>query len=318
MSETKRRLLPMLGHTNGKRSAVTCALKCDNACSSAVCNTSSNNYFRDIVSNELSRRSAMGVGAVGALTLLVGTNVPGLTPGGAPLAPAVAMKGGAAKGKLKFTPIDPVDALVDDVTVPDGFSWRPLIRWGDPMFRNSPDFDANNQTAAAQALQFGYNCDYTDILDLPGSKDRRAVLFANHEYTNENIMFPPDMDPAEARAVGQAAHGLSVVELERKNKAKPWKYVQGGRLNRRFLNDTAYELTGPAAGSNLVKTVDDPEGRTIRGTLGNCAGGTTPWGTILSGEENFNGYFVSPGTSDSDRRYGLTSSPTARGWEIDE
>jgi secreted PhoX family phosphatase len=67
-----------------------------------------------------------------------------------------------------------------------------------------------------------------------------------------------------------------------------------------------------------VRTIDDPAGRTILGTLGNCAGGTTPWGTILSGEENFNGYFVSAGTSAGDRRYGLGSKPTARGWEIDE
>ena len=51
MTETTRRLLPMLGHTKGKRSAVTCALKCDNACSDAVCNTSRNTYFRDIVSS---------------------------------------------------------------------------------------------------------------------------------------------------------------------------------------------------------------------------------------------------------------------------
>ncbi|HAP89226.1 MAG TPA: phosphatase, partial [Arthrobacter bacterium] len=56
----------------------------------------------------------------------------------------------------------------------------------------------------------------------------------------------------------------------------------------------------------------------IKGTLGNCSGGTTPWGTILSGEENFNGYFVSPGTSASDKRYGLTSSSTARKWELDD
>ena len=318
MSDTKRRLLPMLGHTNGKRSAVTCALKCDNACASAVCNTSSNNYFRDIVSNELSRRSVMGAGAVGALTMLIGANAPQLAPGGTGIAPAVAMKRHGGKGKLKFTPIDPVDALVDDFTVPEGFAWRPVIRWGDPLFRGAPAFDANNQSAAAQAQQFGYNCDYTDIVEIPGSKGRRAVLFANHEYTNESIMFPPELPAGEVRAIARAAHGLSVVQLERKNKNAPWSYIVGAGLNRRYLLDTPYELTGPAAGSEFVKTIDDPAGRTILGTLGNCAGGTTPWGTILSGEENFNGYFITPGMSDADRRYGLTSRPTGRAWETDE
>ncbi|MEC5179281.1 PhoX family protein [Arthrobacter sp. CG_A4] len=313
-------LLPMLGHTKGKRSAVTCALKCDNACSGEVCNTSSNSYFRDIASATMSRRAALGFGAAGALAVAFGGALTSaesaVADGGPGLAPAA--KNGYGKSRLKFTAIAPVDAAVDAVTVPEGFTWQPVIRWGDPLFKDTPDFDLQRQTAAAQAGQFGYNNDYTDILELPGSQGRRAVLFANHEYTNESIMFPATMPAEEVRAIGAAAHGLSVVELERKNKNKPWAYVRGAKLNRRYLNNTAYELTGPAAGSPLVRTKADPAGRTILGTLGNCAGGTTPWGTILSGEENFNGYFVSPGTSAGDKRYGLTSKATARKWELDD
>lgn len=323
MSETTGRtfpLLPMLGHTKGKRSAVTCALKCDNACAGDVCNTSANGYFRDIASTAMSRRAALGLGAAGALAIVLGGAVTGsetaVADGGQGLSNAA--KKGFAKSKLQFTAIKPVDASVDAFTVPEGFDWKPVIRWGDPLFADSPAFDLNNQTAAAQARQFGYNNDYTDILPVPGSKDRRAVLFSNHEYTNENIMLPKDFDAAEARAIGRAGHGLAVVELERKNKNKPWSYVQGAPLNRRFLTDTVYELTGPAAGSNLVKTIDDPAGRWIKGTLGNCAGGTTPWGTILSGEENFNGYFTAAGTSAADKRYGLTDKATSRQWELDE
>ncbi|MEV7606522.1 PhoX family phosphatase [Paenarthrobacter sp. NPDC089322] len=323
MSETTGRtfpLLPMLGHTKGKRSAVTCALKCDNACSGDVCNTSSNGYFRDIAATAMSRRAALGLGAAGALAIVLGGAVTGtdsaVADGGQGLSNAA--KKGFEKSKLQFTAIKPVDASVDAFTVPEGFDWKPIIRWGDPLFSDSPAFDLHAQTAAAQARQFGYNNDYTDILPIPGSKDRRAVLFANHEYTNEKIMLPKDFDAKETRAIGRAGHGLTVVELERKNKNQPWSYVQGAPLNRRFLTDTTYELTGPAAGTNLVKTIDDPEGRWIKGTLGNCAGGTTPWGTILSGEENFNGYFAAPGTSDGDKRYGITPTATARGWELDE
>ncbi|MEZ2388284.1 PhoX family phosphatase [bacterium RCC_150] len=321
MPESNRKfaLLPMLGHTKGKRSPVTCALKCDNACSGDVCNTSSNGYFRDIASEAVSRRAALGLGAAGALAVVLsGLGAPekAVADGGPGL--AAAAKAGFDKAKLKFTPIKPVDAAVDAFTVPDGFAWQPIIRWGDPLFADSPAFDLNGQTAAAQARQFGYNNDYTDILPIPDSKDRRAVLFTNHEYTNENIMFPASTPAADARAIGRAAHGLTVVELERKNKNKPWNYVKGAALNRRFLTDTVYELTGPVAGTELVKTIDDPSGSKINGTLGNCSGGTTPWGTILSGEENFNGYFVSPGTSASEKRYGLTSKATARQWELDE
>ncbi|WP_461172186.1 PhoX family phosphatase [Arthrobacter sp. Z1-9] len=320
MSETTARkftLLPMLGHTKGKRSAVTCALKCDNACAGDVCNTSSNSYFRDIASATMSRRAALGFGAAGALAVVLGSAV--TSPESASAAGlSKAVKEGFGKSKLQFTAIPSIDAAVDAVTVPEGFTWQPVIRWGDPIFNDAPEFDLNNQTAAAQEKQFGYNNDYTDILEIPGSKGRRAVLFSNHEYTNENIMFPATMPADQMRAVGAAAHGLSVVELERKNKNKPWTYVKGAELNRRFLNNTVYELTGPAAGSSLLKTAEDPAGRFIKGTLGNCAGGTTPWGTILSGEENFQGYFVGKGTSAGDKRYGITSKPTARQWELDE
>ena len=317
-SGRKFSLLPMLGHTKGKRSPVTCALKCDNACSGEVCNSSSNDYFRDIASATMSRRSALGFGAAGALAVVFGNAVTSAEPaaaGGPGL--AAAAKDGFGKSKLQFTAIAPVDAAVDAFTVPAGYTWQPIIRWGDPLFNDSPAFDVDRQSAAAQARQFGYNNDYTDILPLD-AKNRRAVLFTNHEYTNENIMVPAGFDAVETRAIGRAAHGLTVVELERKNTNQPWNYVKGAALNRRFLTDTDYELTGPAAGSALVSTVADPAGRTIKGTLGNCSGGTTPWGTILSGEENFNGYFVSAGTSASDKRYGLTSKPTARQWELDD
>ncbi|WP_427172246.1 PhoX family protein [Arthrobacter sp. 92] len=322
MPETTGRkfaLLPMLGHTKGKRSPVTCALKCDNACSGEVCNTSTNSYFRDIASATLSRRAALGFGAAGALAVVLGslTSPEGAVADGGP-GLAAAAKDGFGKSRLQFNAIAPVDSAVDALTVPEGFTWQPVIRWGDPLFDDAPDFDLDKQTAAAQSRQFGYNNDYTDILPIEGSKDRRAVLFTNHEYTNENIMLPATFDAAETRAIGRAAHGLTVVELERKNKNKPWNYVKGAPLNRRYLSDTTYELTGPAAGSALVTTVADPSGRAIKGTLGNCSGGTTPWGTILSGEENFNGYFVSAGTSAADKRYGLTSKPTARQWELDD
>jgi secreted PhoX family phosphatase len=322
ISGRKFALLPMLGHTKGKRSPVTCALKCDNACAGDVCNTSSNSYFRDIASTTLSRRAALGFGAAGALAVVLGGAVTSsekaVADGGTGL--SAAAKNGFDQGasKLQFTAIPAVASDVDALTVPAGFTWQPVIRWGDPIFKDAPAFELGNQTAAAQERQFGYNNDYSDILEIPGSKGRRALLFANHEYTNENIMFPASMPAEQMRAVGAAAHGLTVVELERKNKNKPWSYVQGAPLNRRYLNSTRYELTGPVAGSNLVKTVADPEGRWINGTLGNCSGGTTPWGTILSGEENFNGYFVAPGTSASDKRYGLTNKATARQWELDD
>ena len=136
-------LLPMLGHTKGKRSPVTCALKCDNACSGEVCNTSSNSYFRDIASTTLSRRAALGFGAAGALAVVLGGSLASsetaVADGGTGLS-AAAKNGYGHTGasKLQFTAIPSVTADVDAVTVPAGFTWQPIIRWGDPIFKDAP------------------------------------------------------------------------------------------------------------------------------------------------------------------------------------
>ena len=315
MPESTRRVflpladqLPMAGHVRGKRSPVTCQLKCANQCLAGVCNTSSNRTFRDIVNAQLSRRSALGLGLAGVVSLSFLGN-----PHRASAAPL--LRGATDDPLLPFTPIAPVHFEADEFTVPEGYSWHPLIRWGDALFADSPAFDALNQTAEAQAKQFGYNNDYTDIIRID---DTHALLFVNHEYTNENIMFPDEQlegDLDRVRRVGLEAHGLSVVELVRPRIAAPWQVVVGGRRNRRFLSSTRYEFTGAAAGSDLLKTEDGPEGTHTTGTFGNCAGGTTPWGTVLSGEENFHSYFRAAGTSEQDQRYGLSDEATVRGWE---
>lgn len=314
--------LPLLmkDHVRGKRSAVTCALKCDNQCSKAVCNTSNNSYLGDIVSAAISRRSLLGGAAASALVIAAGGTqgggqaafaadpaAPNPTIGSAPEAP-----GGS---KLRFTPLAPVNKDVDEFNVPEGYRWEPVIKWGDPLFDDSPEFDWKNQSAEAQAKQFGYNNDYTEIQEIPGSDGLRAVMFVNHEYTNANIMFPEDMPEDERIRITMAAQGLTVVELERKDRKSPYTYVKGGKLNRRFLPTTEYELTGPAAGSDLVKADDDREGCTILGTFANCSGGLTPWGTLLSGEENFHGYFVADENIQSNKRLGIDSEPSVYGFE---
>ena len=217
--------LPLLmkDHVRGKRSAVTCALKCDNQCSKAVCNTSNNSYLGDIVSAAISRRSLLGGAAASALVIAAGGTqgggqaafaadpaAPNPTIGSAPEAP-----GGS---KLRFTPLAPVNKDVDEFNVPEGYRWEPVIKWGDPLFDDSPEFDWDNQSAEAQAKQFGYNNDYTEIQEIPGADGLRAVMFVNHEYTNANIMFPEDMLEDERIRITMAAQGLTVVELERKDR----------------------------------------------------------------------------------------------------
>ncbi|MEI5582755.1 MULTISPECIES: PhoX family protein [unclassified Agromyces] len=309
MAPTELRL-SVADHARGKRSPVTCRLKCADACLGPECNTSSNEHFREIASQAISRRSILGLGVAGAIGLVLGG-----AAGGGGAAPAFAARPGTAG--LAFDPIDPVGRLVDEFTVPSGYRWQPIIRWGDPLFSSIPAFDFDRQAAEAQAGQFGYNNDYLDIIADPSG--RSGVLVTNHEYVNPNLMFAPTSDAGELRRRGEvykAAMGMSVVELERRAVGQPWRYVVDGRRNRRVTVDTVFELTGPAAGTDLVKTAEDPEGRWVKGTLGNCAGGTTPWGTVLSGEENFNGYFAWAADTAEQKRYSATSTTTTdTGWE---
>ncbi|GAB4078574.1 PhoX family protein [Nostocoides australiense] len=293
-----RAALPMAGHTHGNRSPVTCHLRCADACFKPVPNQSTDETFHSIASRALSRRSAM----TGAFVLSVAAATT-LTPESAE----------AAGSNLPFNPIGATPDDVDAVRVPGGYRWQPVIKWGDPLFSGVPALSARGTTPAAQARQFGYNCDYLDIMPDKGSTTR-GILVANHEYTNEDIMFPPGTDARFMARTALAAHGMSVVEISRSGAGAAWKPVRDGRRNRRITGTTPFTMSGPAAGSPLLRTAADPKGRRVHGTLNNCAGGTTPWGTILSGEENWNQYFLCAGTSEKEERYGLGPDGDERMW----
>ncbi|MEU7029234.1 PhoX family protein [Streptomyces sp. NPDC046275] len=318
-----RPLLPLLSNHahGGGRSALTCRYRCGDACFQEVPNTSDNEYVGDVIAGALSRRSLMRAAAVVTVASAAGTalavgNAPaaeahtGLAGQGRPGAPG---KADGARG-LRFTPVAP--NTDDRVTVPAGYSQNVVIRWGEPILRGAPAFDAEKQTAKAQAGQFGYNNDFLSLLPLRGEQHRQ-VLVANHEYTDENLMFR-GYDPAnptrEQVEIAWAAHGLSVVVVQEEHRTGRLTPVTRHHLNRRLTATSEFELTGPAAGSDLVKTSVDPEGRTVLGTLNNCAGGTTPWGTTLHGEENFNQYFAN-GSSGTDKRYGIGTAASERKWE---
>ncbi|WP_222709217.1 PhoX family phosphatase [Nonomuraea sp. C10] len=285
-----RRLLPLLSTPHkGGRSAMTCQFRCGNQCAHDVANTSGNPYFGEVAEQALSRRGVLRAGALGALVAGAG-----VTMGAAP-AMADPGRSGPPRGKggLGFEPVAPNKA--DALTVPKGYRSSAVVRWGDPVLPGAPAFDFDNQTAEAQAMQFGYNCDYVTLFEM---NRNRGLLWVNHEYTDENLMFRGYTDGTAATEeqikIAMAAHGGSVVEVERVRNTGEWKLVTNGRrrYNRRITVSTPMRFSGPAAGSDLLKTAADPKGVKPVGMLNNCAGGTTPWGTVLTAEENFNQYFV--------------------------
>ncbi|MFJ2609603.1 MULTISPECIES: PhoX family protein [unclassified Streptomyces] len=314
-----RKLLPLIGTPSGPhpggRSALTCRYRCGDACFHEVPNTSSNAYVGDVIAGALSRRSMMRAAAVVTVAGAAGSAIVAEAPKA-----TAAERGKPGHGKpkgargLRFAPVAPNTA--DAVTIPDGYRQNVVVRWGDPILRGAPAFDPEHQTGASQAGQFGYNNDFLALLPLPGER-RRQVLVANHEYTDEVLMFrgyDPENPTRQQVEVGWAAHGLGVVVVEEDRRTGALTAVPRHHLNRRATATSEFRLTGPAAGSPLLKTSADPTGRTVLGTLNNCSGGTTPWGTTLHGEENFNQYFAH-GTRSTDKRYGLGTGATERKWE---
>ena len=307
------------------RSSVTCTYKCGNGCFGACENTSDNPYFGDM----MSRRTALKAGSLTVLTVGGGAALSSFAPAAA-AAPAgssgfpgssAANPAHASGVGMQFTPVQPNQR--DEVVTPGGYRQSVLIAWGDPVIEGAPAFDVDNQTADAAAQQFGFNNDFAGLLDHPTDADR-MVYVASHEYTTEPQMHPgydPENPTEEQVKIAWANHGLTVLEVSKVPGGGELKR-EFGPLNRRITASTPFRLTGPAADSDFVRTSADPEGTTVLGTLNNCAGGVTPWGTVLSGEENFNQYFANAGGVADARakasldRLGIPAGASGRRWEL--
>jgi len=236
----------------------------------------------------------------------------------APLA-GCATAGAAGGATLGFKAV--AANTVDRVTVPDGYTAQVLAPWGEPVgvagmpmpaFR----FDAGN-SAEEQALQMGMHHDGIHYYPLDGS--RRGLLCLNHEYTDEGLLHVGGQVPWTLDKVrkSQAAHGIAVVEIERAGDG--WQLVRPSRYARRITANTPVSIGGPAAGHALMKTADDPAGRTVLGTINNCASGKTPWGTYLSGEENWANYFTAADTPTAhEQRWGIRKASWYRWPEFDD
>lgn len=289
---------------------VKCRWACGSKCFVPRLNCSTAPPFETVLARRFDRRQVLR-GAV-ALTLLAAYY----------RAPSGHAAGG--RGALTFQPI--TLNLSDQVTLPEGYASTVLLRWGDPIRRDAPEFSLARQSPEAQAQQFGYNADFVGYFPLPssGPHPTRALLAVNHEYTNPELMFPgyrPGDPELWQMAVEWEAHGVSVVELVRRAHGD-WRVDLASSRNRRVTATTRCELTGPAAGSDWLRTSADPTGTVVAGTLNNCAGGKTPWGTLLTCEENFHQYFGNlAGLSKTDprysihRRYGVPEGESERLWE---
>lgn len=238
-------------------------------------------FFYQLLERRLSRRGFLGATSAAALLARL-----------VPPAQAASAQAGATLG---FTELShDIDA---GLHVPPDYSAQVLLRWGDPLFAGLTEFDPRRQTAASQRQRFGYNNDFVGLLPLPADVDsgqQRALLLVNHEYSIARMMFPGS--PSESRLdreqtdIEMAAHGITVVEIV--NDGQGWSPRLDSQYNRRITAETEMRFAGPVAGHARLNTTDSDAGRRCFGTVNNCAGGVTPWGTLLSGEENYQKYFL--------------------------
>jgi secreted PhoX family phosphatase len=227
---------------------------------------------------------------------------------------ACATPGHGARPALGFASVA-VNTL-DQVTVPEGYEAQVLVPWGEPVGLSGEDpafkWDASN-TAAEQAVQLGMHHDGIQYLPLPALGT--GLLVINHEYTDDGLLHRDGMTTWTAEKVrkSQAAHGLSIVEVTQEKGR--WKAVRPSPFARRITANTPMRFSGPAAGHPLLRTAADPQGMSPMGTLNNCGNGLTPWGTVLTTEENFIGYFNGPAQPDAHgKRWGLRSGGAGYRW----
>lgn len=270
------------------------------------------NNFEKILDERLSRRGSLWAIAGGTTVLAFGAGyLLGQRSGGDPVAQvtptapapqpvAPIMQSVAEPESLTSLTFPEIPHTYDtNHHVAEGYNANVLLRWGDPITTSAPEFDGRNQTVAAQSNQFGYNNDFIGFMPLPyGSQNsERGLLCVNHETTHTHMMFPgydtlweaAENMSKEQTEVEMAAHGHAIVEVQKVDGA--WQIVKDSKYNRRITAMTEMELTGPVAGHERLKTKEDPSGRKVLGTFANCAGGVTPWGTILTAEENFDYFF---------------------------
>ncbi len=277
------------------------------AAEDAGSNPTANDTIGDVINARFGRRGFLkGALGVSAAAALLGSSA------------LVAPRAARAAVGAPHMGFEEISHGVDETHhVAQGYSAEVLIRWGDPVLKGAADFDPMKQTAKSQSAQFGYNNDFIGYLPLEGSAEH-GLLCINHEYTSEEVMFPglggeQDSDFSKLTIdqvdVELAAHGASIIEV--KKEGGKWAVVPESDYARRITGGTTYmTLTGPAAGHDLLKTAADPSGTLVLGTLNNCAGGMTPWGTFVTAEENFNGYFWGSGVdghpyAKAYKRYGV-------------
>ncbi|MGB7181988.1 MAG: PhoX family phosphatase [Burkholderiaceae bacterium] len=293
-------------------------------------NKSGNEPFSAILEKSMSRRSILrgGLGMasatmLGSMLAACGSNdIDNTSTVASDRAESVVPPGNLSSVTLGFDSIP--GSLTDAVVVPAGYIAQTLAPWGDPLKDNGCAWLADG-TNTSEELSHAIGMHHDGIYYFPVDGNAQdGILVINHEYIDQNALHPDG--PTRDEATGKRnvvdeirkeiiSHGVSVVRVKR-DPAGQWRVVLDDPLNRRYTGGSEMKVSGPVAGCGLLVTKFSPDGARVRGTLNNCGNGYTPWGTYLTCEENWPGYFVNKGEQTADQiRIGIEDEGTRYGWE---
>ncbi len=282
------------------------------------CNPSKNTSFNDVVEAHLSRRGFLNGGV--KLSAASALSASGLVACGGsddavaqtPVSPAP-----VAPKSLVFSAVP--KSIADQVVVADGYKVTVVTRLGDPLNATTPDFkNDGTDSGASYANRIGDHADGMHYFGLDGATGNRSetsstrgLIVANHEALTPLFLHPTGVTTTGTgaslkRTVAEEvqremnAMGVSIAEVNLTNGV--WGYQKASTFNRRITTLTTVQMSGPAAGSTLMRTKFSPNGTQTRGTANNCASGYTPWGTYLTCEENWAGYFRRIEATDNPKR----------------
>ncbi|NLS12086.1 PhoX family phosphatase [Vibrio sp. SM6] len=280
-------------------------------------NQSGNTPFEQVLEASLSRRSILkgGVG-IGALTAFGSFGLAGCNSSSSVTGEAAQS---TARASLNFKSI--AGSLTDAVVVPPGYQAQVLVPWGSPLNAAADAWKEDGTNSADDQLNaLGMHHDGLHFFPLNGSSDD-GLLCINHEYIDVNALHAngPTVNNGMRTIVDEVrkeinAHGVSVVRIQLTGNR--WQMVESDPLNRRYTGASVMDVSGPLAYSHHLVTAFSDDGSQARGTLNNCGNGYTPWGTYLTCEENWPGYFVNTGTQTTEQqRIGLDDEKTRYLWE---
>lgn len=294
-------------------------------------NTSSNVSFDIVLRKFLSRRSVLRGGAGSATMLLLGGTLAACSDDSADES-AAPTPSSPATLRLDFDAVP--HSLEDRLMVPPGYRAEILYALGDPLTGDTPAYlNDGTEPGSSFAFRSGDQHDGMAYFGLSAGRTRdegsstRGLIAINHENITQVYLHAtgptPAPRPADEALKEINAHGVAVFEIARDSTG--WRVVADSPLNRRITPNTWTRIAGPAAGHALLRTLNSPDGTMSRGTINNCASGPTPWGTYLTCEENWAGYFYRPAADNETRgansqavqsltRYGVTSSSGNFSW----